>query len=109
MERSRCTPFYLPIALCSTGQKSDAENFSAYVWSDTTLRELTDILKETLTAEQRAQYKLRFMLQYLNSLNEYSFVDLGIVSNTTRGYVDTRSLSQLKVQPGDSLKVEVYV
>ena len=118
MDRSKTPPFLVrlfyrlnehnPIAEYSASNTPDAE-LVVYAWPDTFLRELAELVKDVVEEAKGRHAKLGFRLVYLDVDGRPVHVDLGIVSNTTRGYVDTRTLSHLKFQTGDFIDVAVYV
>jgi hypothetical protein len=117
MDRSKTPPFLLrlfyrlnehnPVTLFSSTSTPQTE-LLIYAWPDTFLRELAELVKDVVEEAKIKNAKLGFRLVYLDKLGTPAFVDLGIVSNTTRGYVDTRTLSHLKFQTGDFVDVAVY-
>lgn len=117
MDRSKTPPFLLrlfyrlnehnPINFYSSTSTPPAE-LLVYAWPDTFLRELAELVKDVVEEAKSKNAKLGFRLVYLDKQGAPAFVDLGIVSNTTRGYVDTRTLSHLKFQTGDYVDVAVY-
>ena len=118
MDRSKTPPFLVrvfyrlnehnPLSSYSSSSTPETE-LTLYAWPDTFLRELAELVKDVVEEAKTRNAKLGFRLVYLDQQGLPVYVDLGIVSNTTRGYVDTRTLSHLKFQTGDFIDVAVYV
>ena len=117
MDRSKICPLLLRIFYKLNGH-NELEDFlppstpehelQAFVWPDTCLRELAELLKDVVEEAKGKNAKLKFRLVYFDNTGTPRAADLGIISNTTRGYVDTRTLSLLKFQTGDFIDVAIY-
>ena len=117
MDRSKTPPFLVRVfyrlnehnlLAQYTGGCVPENELTLYAWPDTFLREIAELVKDIVDEIKGKNVKLGFKLVYLDIDGVPAAVDLGIVSNTTRGYVDTRTLSHLKFQTGDFLDVAVY-
>ena len=120
MDRQRFPPFLIRLFLKhnehhnsgyfeTLGSSPCEDEYHVYAWHDSTLREITDMLKDVSDELRLKQTKLSFRLVYPATDGKPCFVDLGIVSNSTKGFIDSRPLGSLKFQTGDYLDVAVFV
>ena len=79
-----------------------------YAWPDATLREIADMIKDCSEEAKLKTAKLGIRMIYPDEQGKAVPLDLGILSNTTRGYIDNLTLSSIKYQTGDYFSVALY-
>jgi Sin3 associated polypeptide p18 (SAP18) len=120
VDRTKTCPFLLQV-FCKTNEHHSLESFSSteslpssdevqvYAWPDSTLREIADLVRDVVDEAKGKNSKQSLRLVYPDRQGKPVAVDLGILSNTTKGYIDSLTLSSIKFQTGDYLDVAIYV
>jgi len=120
MDRTKSCPFLVQL-FCRVGDHHQVESFASaetlpladevqvYAWPDSTLREIADVVREVVEDGKYKNAKQAFRLVYPDKQGSPVSVDLGIISTTTKGYIDTLCLSAIKFQTGDFLDIAIYV
>ena len=78
-----------------------------HVWEDTTLRELTEMVKEVCASARAVGARLHLSLVYPCKTREFKVRPVGEVLSGAVGDGDAKSLAACRFEPGDYLDVRV--
>merc|ERR1719188_2407884 len=109
IDRARTCPFLLRVfhkigghhgldAFEVRGKEPVDDELQVYTWSDVTLRELADLVKDVAPEARDANAKLCFRLIYPDKAGRNVMTELGTVSCNKRGPDDEKQLSSSKFQ-----------
>ncbi|CAE7921776.1 Bin1 [Symbiodinium sp. KB8] len=114
VDRSQVPPSLLPVFL-KQGRLHSASAFEdsakppngiqLYVWPDTTLREVLDLVKEASPDQRSPAAAFAMGLVYPNRTGKMVVKPLAELHSVDRGAADTISLQQLGWRPADALSV----
>ena len=79
-----------------------------YTWKDSTLRELSDLIKEGLEEARAKDAELLFQAVFCDFNGVPKMKDLGKVNSWSPGESDDLTLEQLQFIPGDFMALTVY-
>lgn len=85
-----------------------AEEVQMYTWTDATLRELTDLVKEVQPSARRPNARLNFAFVYPDRRGRNVMRPVGDVHSSRPGPCDHKSLKVLGFQTGDFLDVAIH-
>lgn len=78
-----------------------------HTWMDASLRDLTDLVKQTSESARQHFIRLSFAVVYPDKRGALVLKEVGSVHALRRGPDDEKTLRQLHFQPGDYLDVAV--
>jgi len=90
------------------GNKIPGTEIQLHVWKDSTLRELTDLLKEVEPTTRKWGTRLTFSLLFPDKRGKNVMKEIGAVDAHRTGKDDGKTLDGIHFQPGDSIGVAIY-
>jgi len=85
-----------------------SNELKVYTWTDTTLKELTGLVKEVNPESRRRGTYFDFALVFPDSRNpSYRMRDIGSTCSGVKGVDDSKTLSQCRFQIGDYLDIAI--
>ena len=120
IDRTKTCPFLIQVfykvgdyhsldVFTSPSNLPTADEVVVYAWPDTTLREIADILRDAVEEAKPKNAKQGLRMVYTDKHGNPASLELGIISSTTRGYMDSLTLSSIKFQTGDYLDIAIYL
>jgi len=88
--------------------KEPGEERALHVWKDLTLRDITDLLKETDVTLRQFGTKIRFSFVYPDKRGRNVIKEVAYLDANKEGREEHKSLDACHFQPGDFLAVEVW-
>ena len=116
LDRTKTTPFLIRTffkvgdypQIDSLDKLPVSEELQIYAWPDSTLREIADVVRDILDEAKAKNSKQSFRLIYPDLNGKHQYIELGVLSNTTKGFADNLALSAVKFHPGDYLSIAIY-
>lgn len=119
LDRSKTCPFLLRVfhkigghhgldAFAERGKEPVDDELQVYTWSDVTLRELADLIKDVAPEARSQTARLNFRLVYPDKAGRSVMTELGTVTSLKRGPDDDKQLSSSKFQTGDLLDLAIF-
>ncbi|RMZ52279.1 hypothetical protein APUTEX25_001669, partial [Auxenochlorella protothecoides] len=84
------------------------DEIQLYTWTDATLRELCDLVKEVHQTARRPSVRLSFSLVYPDRRGRNVLRHVGVVHSSRLGEDDVKTLRSINFQIGDFLDVAIY-
>eukprot|EP00397_Hematodinium_sp_SG-2012_P044245 GEMP01049375.1.p1 GENE.GEMP01049375.1~~GEMP01049375.1.p1 ORF type:complete len:182 (+),score=41.15 GEMP01049375.1:57-602(+) len=117
LDRNRICPFLLRIFHkmgehhsledFQPGKEPEGSELQVYTWSDVTLRELADLVKDVASDALAPEARLSFRLIYPGKDGKNVMTDVGEVLSITKGESDNKLLSDSNFQVGDCLSLAI--
>lgn len=89
------------------GKEPVDDELHIHTWMNASLREISDLLKETHPAARERGGRLSFAIVYPDKRGVLVLKEVGSTHALRRGSDDDKTLADLKFQPGDYVDVAV--
>jgi len=120
VDRDRTCPFLLRVFykidehhdlrdFAVRGKEPVAEELQIYTWTDATLREIADLIKDVSPEARERNARLQFKLIYPDKAGRNVMADIGTIHSQRRGRDDTKTLQAAKFQIGDFIDLAIIL
>jgi len=91
------------------GKEPVAEELQIYTWTDATLREIADLIKDVSPEARERNARLQFKLIYPDKAGRNVMTDIGMIHSQRRGRDDLKTLQAAKFQIGDFIDLAIIL